>query len=83
MLDKYVKDVKEIGKIFPQLKLLRADILPIQSIRPNFLLCFCIRQIKITRSGEPFIFNIKIIRKRLAAIRRNKSMGRTASLGQF
>jgi len=34
-----------------------------------------IAQIKITRSGEPFTINIKMIRMRLAAIRRNKSMG--------
>jgi len=40
--------------------------------------CGCkrnIAQIKITRSGEPFTINVKMIRKRLAAIRRNKSMG--------
>jgi len=34
-----------------------------------------IAQIKITRSGEPFTINIKMIRKQLAAITGNNSMG--------
>ena len=81
---KYVKSRKGNGKIIPAIKDHNGTIITGTTGKDNISNSYCASifccdrnnpEIKSATSGETFIINTQVIRKRLAKIERNKSVG--------